>query len=76
MYPYVPFVLIRMFYKKNLVRFHPFFIFQYFENKFTCPMEANSTCVGFEKTFENYFSVAAMIPISLMTAVNIWLQSK
>ncbi len=36
----------------------------------------NSTCVGYEDSFENYFSVASMVPIAFMTALNIWLQSK
>ncbi|XP_064394300.1 equilibrative nucleoside transporter 3-like [Halichondria panicea] len=52
----------------------------YFKTKFTCPIEANpmvnSTCVGYEDSFENYFSVASMVPIAFMTALNIWLQSK
>ena len=49
---------------------------QYFSTKFKCPDVENSTCVSFDTRFENYFSVAAMVPIASMTAVNIWLQSK
>ena len=49
---------------------------QYFTTKFKCPDGENSTCVSFDTRFENYFSVAAMVPIATMTAVNIWLQSK
>lgn len=49
---------------------------QYFTGKFTCPKDSNSSCYGFEDTFENYFSVASMLPIFIMGGVNVWLQSK
>lgn len=50
---------------------------QYFKMKFTCPHGNHSEhCVGFNETFENWFSLASMLPIFLMSAVNIWLQSK
>ena len=51
---------------------------QYFENKFKCPAGSNSTvhCRGFDRDFENFFSVAAMLPIIIMGVVNVWLQSK
>ena len=50
---------------------------QYFEAKFKCPT-GNSTvhCRGFDRDFENFFSVAAMLPIIIMGVVNVWLQSK
>ena len=56
------------------------FPMQYFEHKFTCP-SANGTDTscsdhGLGSEFENYFSVAAMLPIFIMTGANIWLQSK
>lgn len=44
--------------------------------KFTCPHGNHSECVGFNTSFENWFSVASMLPIFVMSAVNIWLQSK
>jgi equilibrative nucleoside transporter 1/2/3 len=49
----------------------------YFQTKFTCP-HGNSTgyCVGFNSSFENWFSVASMVPIFGMSAANVWLQSK
>lgn len=54
---------------------------QYFEAKFKCPplpkdSNATSHCRGFDGDFENFFGVAAMLPIVVMGAVNIWLQSK
>ena len=52
---------------------------QYFQMKFTCPhAHGNHTvhCKGFNTSFENWFSVVSMIPIFLMSAVNVWLQSK
>ena len=54
------------------------FFLQYFENKFKCPAGSNSTvhCRGFDRDFENFFSVAAMLPIIIMGVVNVWLQSK
>jgi equilibrative nucleoside transporter 1/2/3 len=50
---------------------------QYFKMKFTCPTGNNSGhCTGFDTSFENWFSVASMVPIFVMSAVNVWLQSK
>ena len=57
-----------------------FFYLQYFEAKFKCPPAAshNDTlhCRGFDRDYLNFFGVAAMLPIVIMGAVNIWLQSK
>ena len=53
---------------------------QYFEAKFKCPTtgDSNNTvhCRGFDRDYLNFFGVAAMLPIVIMGAVNIWLQSK
>ena len=49
---------------------------QYFETKFTCPHNGSRPCHGFAGSFENWFSVASMIPIFFMSAINVWLQSK
>ena len=60
---------------------------QYFQEKFKCPIKdsvfatsnhsvGHSHCRGFDGDFENFFGVAAMLPIVIMGAVNIWLQSK
>ena len=49
---------------------------QYFQAKFTCPHGNNTACYGFNSTFENWFSVASMVPIFVMSAANVWLQSR
>ena len=49
---------------------------QYFQEKFTCPHGNKTDCYGFNSSFENWFSVASMVPIFAMSAVNVWLQSK
>jgi equilibrative nucleoside transporter 1/2/3 len=48
----------------------------YFQAKFTCPHGNNTACYGFNSTFENWFSVASMVPIFVMSAANVWLQSR
>lgn len=57
-----------------------FFItaYPYFKDKFSCPQSGNNTtgCYGFSDDFENYFSAFSMLPILLMSGVNIWLQSR
>ena len=59
-----------------------FFVFflQYFETRFTCPVSTNGTshvpCKGFQDSFENYFSVAAMSSVAITSALNIYIQSK
>ena len=49
---------------------------QYFEMKFKCPSNNSSCAEILETHFENFFSVASMIPIFLMSLLNVWLQSK
>jgi equilibrative nucleoside transporter 1/2/3 len=48
----------------------------YFQAKFTCPHGNKPDCYGFNSTFENWFSVASMVPIFVMSAANVWLQSR
>jgi equilibrative nucleoside transporter 1/2/3 len=49
---------------------------EYFSERFTCAPGTNTACYGFQDNFENFFSLAAMVPVMITTAINIYIQSK
>ncbi|XP_019850795.1 PREDICTED: equilibrative nucleoside transporter 1-like [Amphimedon queenslandica] len=52
---------------------------EYFDKKFSCSNASlvDSSCASFiGNSFENFFALAAMLPVMITTAINIYIQSK
>ena len=49
---------------------------QYFDEKFSCVPNSTVPCHDFRTSYENFFSVGANLPLVIMTALNVYLQTR